>query len=235
MGLVWSANFTNIISSYRLLWISGRFGGHKTSLAYEISRAYLDRGYRLISNNRSVWADDIEKIKPCEEHGQLHAIVLLDEGGLSFKSSRQVEMIASYARKMDVIYIIPSFWPPSRAAQILICQPVFNFKSAGIPLIVYKWRVKLGSFQDNGMFFWYDPSPIYGIYSTTDPGDTSEKIVSFLIEQTEKYRLRFGYEDSLSNVEITSTDQFSDTVAELSAAVDEMATIPIRKGKRRRF
>jgi len=233
MGLLGAGAFVDIISSYRLLWIGGRFGGHKTSLAYKLAEGYLNRGYNLVSNNRSVWGDDLEKITGCKNHGQLHTVVILDEGGLAFKSSRQIEMIASYARKMDVIYMLPSFWPPSRAAQILVCQPVFNFKSTGVPLVIYKWRVKLGSFQDNGWFGWYDPSEIYGIYSTADPGDSAEKIITWLVDETEKYRLQFGYRNSLPDLEENSSDLLQDTISQFADAVDELSTIPIRKGKRR--
>lgn len=236
MGLLFAGSFVSIISSYRLLWIGGRFGGHKTSLGYKLAEGYLNRGYRLISNNRSIWGDEIEQVTLCNDHGQLHAVVVLDEGGLSFKSSRQIEMIASYARKMDVIYIIPSFWPPTRAAQVLIAQPVFNFKGAGIPLIVYKWRVKVGAFTDSGWFFWWKPKEIYGIYSTADPGDTAEEIVGWLIDETEKYRLRFGYQrDSVREMEEpTEAETLADAVESFAGAVDDLAAIPIRSRRRRR-
>lgn len=229
---------TPLISAYRLLWIGGRFGGHKTSLAFYLAKPYLEQGYRLITNIRSVWSDDLDKIE-LDQDGKLRAVVILDEGGLEFKASRQVEMIAAYARKMDVIYIIPSFWPPTRSAQVLTIQPIFGLLSAGVPAIVYRWRVRLGAFEDKGWFVWSVPSEIYGIYSTVDPGDTSSQIVSFLVSKAEQYRARFGYGSpgnglsTLEGGEAMAADIFSDAVTGLQEAADSLASIPIRKGRRR--
>lgn len=233
MGLIGAYAFTSLISSYRLLWIGGRFGGHKTSLAYHLAQGFLDSGYRLLSNNQCVWRDKIENVDLCDEHNKLHAVVVLDEGGLAFKSSKQIEMIASYARKMDVIYIIPSFWPPTRAAQVLTCQPVFNFKSAGLPLVFYKWRVRLGNFEDKGLFAWWRPSEVYGIYSTQDPGDTSTEIVEYLIKKTEEYRMRYGYSNELPKMEVTSEDIMADVSQDFADAVERIASIPIRRRGRK--
>lgn len=223
--------FQGIISSYRLLWILGRFGGHKTSLSYALARPYLERGYRLISNNRSCWSDDPERVQLDPKTGHLKAVVILDEGGLYFKSSKQIEMVASYAAKMDVIYIIPSFWPPTRAAQVLMAQPVFNFKSAGLPVVVYQWRVNMAGFKSNGYFLWIWPQEIYGIYSRQDPGDTSDKVVEFLIKRTEEYRSRFGYSNSFSSMasEVSEADLLLEATEGMAQAADTMASIPSRK------
>jgi len=135
------------VSLYRLVWICGKFGGHKTSFSFAIAEEYLKQGYRLITNCKSVWADDIKDIE-LNENNQLKAVIILDEGGHYFQSSRQIEQIASYANKMDCIYLFPSFFPPARSAQIFQIQPIFSFKMTGIPLIIYRWRVKLGGFED---------------------------------------------------------------------------------------
>lgn len=225
--------FFGIISSYRILWIGGRVGGHKTSLAYAIAERYLKEGYRLITNNKSVWADELEKCT-LDENGHLRAVVLLDEGGLYFKSSKQIELIASYPAKMDVIFIIPSFWPPTQRAQILTCQPLFNLKAAGLPVVVYRWRAKIGAFEDKGLFAWLFPSSVYGIYSRQDPGDTAEKIITFLVEKTGEYRSLYGRTNSVSDlVTVTEVDQFADAVESLAETVEAYASIPIRKGRRR--
>jgi hypothetical protein len=239
MGLINANPLLGIVKSYRLVWIGGRFGGHKTSLAYKLSQPFLDDGYRLISNNRSVWADDLEQVQIIGEGAEslLKSVVILDEGGLFFKSTRQIEMIASFARKMDVIYLIPSFWPPTRSAQVLTIQPIFNFKSAGLPLIAYKWRVKLGAFSDSGYFFWWRPNEIYGIYDTKDPGDYAGQIVEYLIEKTEDWKRiqgRYNRDDQISNLEVSEEELFADSVQGLAEAVDSFTSIPIKNSRRRR-
>jgi hypothetical protein len=240
MGLINSTVFMGTLQSYRLCWISGRFGGGKTSFAYKVAEDFLKRGYRLITNNESVWADDLSKVDLLD-NGMLHAVILLDEGGLWFKSSKQIEMIASYAAKMDCVYIIPSFWPPTRAAQVLTVQPIFNLKGTGIPIVVYKWKVKLGGFMDSGTFLWSNPGEIFGVYSRQDPGDTGADIVEYLIEKTEAYRNRFGRGrktfDGLPGLEteVSSTDLLLEASENMAQAVDTWTSIPVRKSNKRGF
>jgi hypothetical protein len=234
MGLVNSEVAIATVQSYRLVWISGRFGGGKTSLAFKLAEHFLKYGYRLVTNSRCVWADDINNIQ-LDEDNHLKAVVVLDEGGLWFKSSKQIEMIASYAAKMDVIYLLPSFWPPTRSAQVLVIQPIFNLMAAGVPSIFYRWRVKIGSFDDKGWFLWNFPEEIYGIYSRQDPGDSGAEIVEFLIERTNEYRERHGRKDEFSEMEsgISETERFADSVETLAQAADVFASIPIRKRRGR--
>lgn len=234
MPLIGADNVISILASYRLIWIGGRFGGHKTSLAYKMSEYYLKKGYRLVSNNASVWADDLKDVT-LNSKGRLKAVVLMDEGGLEFKASRQIEMMASYARKMDVIYIIPSFWPPTRSARIVTIQPLYNLIGAGIPLVIYRWRVKLDAFEDKGFFYWLNPSEIYGIYSTSDPGDKGSKIVEWLLEKTNEYRSRFGYADNeISDLggEPSEAERFSESAEAISEAADSMAAVSFRRRRR---
>lgn len=224
-----------ILEMYRLIWISGRFGGHKTALAFKIAQDYLERGYRLATNSRTVWADDLEDIQ-LNENNQLHSVVLLDEGGLYFKASRQIEQIAAYAAKMDCIYIIPSFWPPARAAQIINIQPVISLKAAGLPVIFYKWSVNIGAFKDKGWFAWWYPQEIYGIYSRQDPGDDPEEIIKFLVDRTGQYRKRYGREENsiLQLEEITEGDKILEAAEIMEQSSSNLSTVLERKNKRRR-
>lgn len=230
------APFQAIITSYRLCAITGRFGGHKTSLAYKLAEKYLEQGYRLVSNNRSVWLDDMEKVD-FDEENHLKTVVLLDEGGLYFRNNRQIEAVASYARKMDMIYLFPSFYPVARVAQVLSCQAIFNLNSAGLPLYFYRWRVKIGSFQDAGTFVWVDPSEIYGIYDTQDPGENGNEIVDWLIRKTEEFRRRTGRNitgNVVSILEETETDRFEDAVGALAEAADSFVAVsPKKRGRRK--
>jgi hypothetical protein len=235
MSFINAEPFFGILQSYRLIWICGKFGGHKTALAVSMSEIFLKQGYRLVTNCRTVWADDMENVK-LDKDGHLKAVVMLDEGGLYFKTSRQIEEIASYAAKMDCIYMIPSFWPPTRAAQVLTVQPLFSLKPAGLPVIVYKWRADLGGWHDKGYFVWLFPQEVYGIYSRKDPGARPEKIIDFLIERKNEYRKRYDREtdNSVSNLEaIQPEDIFADSVSNLAATVDEFAAVSTRKRGRR--
>lgn len=224
-----------VLDMYRLIWISGRFGGHKTALAFQIAKRYLERGYKLATNSRCVWSDSFDNIK-LNDKNQLHAVVIMDEGGLYFKSGRQVEQIAAYAAKMDVVYIFPSFWPPTKAAQIINIQPVVSLKAAGLPVIVYKWRVDIGSFRDKGWFLWWDPAEIYGIYSRQDPGDDPDKIVKFLVDRTAEYRRRYDRSDNtiLQLEEITEADKIEEAAMVIAESADSFSAVFNRASKRRR-
>ena len=234
--------FLGIISSYRLVWFCGRFGGGKTSLAYAVSEQFLKQGYRLVTNNQSIWADDMENVSIDPKTGHLKTVVLMDEGGVgaSLKATRQIEAIASYAAKMDTIYLVPSFWPPCRAMRILTCQPLFSLKSAGLPVIVYRWSVSIASFRDSGTFLWVNPSEIYGIYSRQDPGAQLDKVVQWLVKQTTSYRKLFHEHESddlLSDLasEPTAAELMDDAVSGLEEVAGSFAAMAKRGNRRRRF
>jgi len=236
MGLVNAQPLINAVYGYRLVWLSGRFGAHKTALSFKIAEEYLKDGYRLITNASSIWADKLEDCQ-LDEDGHLKAVVLLDEGGLYFKASKQVEMIASYAAKMSCIYMLPSFWPPNRAAQVVEVQPVVSLKAAGVPLVFVQWRVTLGGFKDRGFFIWWRPQEIYGIYSRQDPGADPDDIILHMVEQAEKYRELFGHKksDGVSTMGVTAEDLLQDAANTLAQAADNFAAIPGRKNRRRRI
>lgn len=223
-----------VLDMYRLIWISGRFGGHKTALSVAISERYEKKGYRLATNMRCVWADPLDQIQ-LNEKNQLHSVIILDEGGLYFKTGRQVEQIAAYAAKMDCVYIIPSFWPPTKAAQIINIQPVVSLKAAGIPAIFYKWRVDIGSFKDRGFFIWWNPAEIYGIYSRQDPGDDPDEIVQFLVDRANEYRKRYGRKvnEVFTLDQISEGDRIEEAAMVFADSADSMAAVLGRRSKRR--
>lgn len=233
MGLIGADSVISVIRDYRMVWITGRTGGYKSSLAYKLAEYFLKDGYRLVSNNRSIWADDPSEVD-LMPNGHLKTVVILDEGGLEFKASRQIELIASYPAKMDVIYLIPSYWPPAKAAQVLIIQPLFSLIKAGVPLVIYTWRLKLGSFTDKGMFMWWNPAEIYGIYSRQDPGARAGEIVDWLIKRTREFQQYHGHsEDGISAmVEITEADLMGEAVEAFTQAADSIVSISPRRRKR---
>ena len=244
MGLVNAGSLMELVKSYRMVWIGGRFGGGKTSLSYVIAEHYLRQGYRLVTNNRCVWADDTNNVQ-LEDAGKLKAVVLLDEGGLYFKASKQIEQICAYAAKMDVIYLLPTFFPPAPAARVLTIQPVYSLMSAGIPLIVYRWRVKLGAWDDAGGFAWWYPRAIYGIYSRQDPGSDPQEIIDWLVCRMGQYREVYGHGNELpdmgSTVDgmqggngVSDADIIYDAAASFTDAADTISRAAISKRGRKR-
>jgi hypothetical protein len=234
--LIGGEQFVSIVEYYRLVWIGGRFGGHKTSFAFRVARDFLDRGYRLITNAKSIWTDEMQDVKLDEKTKHLHAVVILDEGGLSFKAKQQVETIAAYANKMDVIFMFPSFFPPTRAAQVVVAQPVFSFHNIGLPLVVFKWRVKIAAFEDSGTFMWFKPSEVYGVYSRQDPGAKATEIVRWLHEKTVEFEQAHGHsgDDGLPEMAVSPSQVLLDAAEELAGAVDAAALLARNNRKARR-
>jgi hypothetical protein len=230
------------IWNYRILWLSGRNGGGKTALSYAISEEKLKKGYRLISNNRSVWQDDFEAVT-LDENNHLRAVIILDEGGLYFKNNAQIEELTAFCAKMDITVIIPSRFPPCREACRVKAQAVWNLKAVGLPIIVYKWRISYDQEQDHGWFLWVNPGYYYGIYSRQDPGSRGDEIVRWLVGQKDAYVKRYGREslssDVLSTVvPKTKEDKLADTLNDVASSFEESSdrfeTLSQRINKRKR-
>jgi hypothetical protein len=237
MGFIGASGFVQIAQSYRLIWVSGRFSGGKTSFAIRLAEEFLRLGYRLITNTPCVWADNWDDVQLDQDTGMLHAVVIMDEAGLALKATRQVEMMAAYAAKMDCIYLFPSFFPPIRAAQVVTVQPVFSFIQIGLPLIVYKWRVKIGAFEDHGSFLWLFPQEVWGVYSRRAPESSIYNLITYLAERVEDYRKRYGVADSLPKVEAEPSpyDSLRDSAETLAEAADRLSSLPARGNSRRRI
>ena len=234
MAIIGGGQIMSIIWNYRLVHLMGRFSGGKTSMAFYMAEYFLKKGYRLVSNTACIWNDDLQYVQ-LNEQNMLKAVFVLDEGGLFFKTSKEVERIASYAAKMDCVYLIPSFWPPTRSAQVVTVQPIFGFRSAGIPAIVYKWRVKLGAFEEKGWFLCWWPQSVFGLYSHQDPGDSPQKIIDLLVQRTDEYLGRYGHDHGLSAVEGEETDSLMlDAANTFAEAADAIQALPVRKAGRRR-
>lgn len=184
------------LHGYRMVWIPGAFGNGKTLLAFGIYANYfLPRGYRLISNTRSIWTEDNLDNVQMNENGHLKAFILIDEGGQFFTEGDDIRELLRNPRKMDYVLCFPSFHPPHRSAQIFQMQPTWSFRSAGIPLINYDWYVKIGQYKTKGSFKWSLFQEIYGTYSSQNPGASPATIRKWLSAQNVAFRARFGYDD----------------------------------------
>lgn len=237
MALLNAEPCLNALYGYRLVWIGGRFGGHKTALAYRMAQHYLEQGYALISNNRTIWGDNPDEVV-LDQNGHLKLIVILDEGGLYFQASKQIQQIAAYAAKMDVIYLVPSFYPPSRTTQVVTIQPFVSLKAAGIPVVIVKWKIRLGDFKDHGYFIWWKPQEIYGIYSRQDPGARPDQIVAYLARRTQEFRKLFEHDDegdNLFQMEVTGEDLLQEAALAMAQAAYDFEAVSKRKNRRGRF
>ena len=184
------------LHGYRMVWIPGAFGNGKTLLGMGIYAQYFQpRGYRLVSNTRSVWTEEDLSTVNQDDNGHLKAFILIDEGGQYFTDGDDIRELLRNPRKMDYVLCFPSFHPPHRSAQVYQIQPTWSFRSAGIPLINYDWYVKIGQYKAKGSFKWTLFQEMYGTYSSQNPGASPATIRKWLSKQNEIFRQRFGYDD----------------------------------------
>lgn len=170
--------FLTAIRNYRVVHLGGRYGSGKTALAFMLAYELLTKyKYRyLFSNTDSVWNDDPSDFF-LRDGVHADAVLNLDEAGEYLETRSEVKQWLSYLRKLNVILLLPSFLPPARDVRMLSCQRIFNAEILGLPLWVYRWGIDSGHIDDGGMFFWWRPSEIWGIYDTIAMPSDAESIL----------------------------------------------------------
>jgi hypothetical protein len=228
------SHIIDLVRDYRLCWISGRYGAGKTLFAFEIAEQFLERGYRLISNTQSPWNDDWDKVNLLPD-GRLKAVVLMDEAGLTLKYQEQLELMCAYSRKMDCIYLFPSYFPPVRYAQVLNMHSVYGFQHLLIPLRVWECRIKIGGWRDKTTFLTTQFEKYYGVYSSQAVDIDTEKIIEFMAERVEQFREHFGGK-RIRTVESARTSPikgFEDSVNALAEVADDFSSLSFGSRKRK--
>lgn len=160
---------------FRLLVISGRYGGGKTALAvwlaYQLSYPRILSnislslpGYKFIADCGNSFVDVASDVSDC--------VVVYDESWLDLglgASFSKVRDYLSFLRKRNQVLLLPSVLPLSRTVRVFECSRVFNGLMFGIPLWLYQYRVS--SFGDSGKYFFWFPSRVFKFYDTREyPG-----------------------------------------------------------------
>lgn len=238
-----------MLQTFRVAWIAGRYGGGKTALAYRLAYELLDSGFvrYLLSNCRSVWSDTPADVV-LRDGRYLDTVVVLDEGGLFLRTSRDADDFLAFLRKLNVVLIVPSVKPPAPAIRMLSIQRLVNLQALGLPAWIYEASVEYGRQRDRVRFVWWRPSEIYGIYDTSDVPVDDCGIGDFLFEQTERLVRESGHGRSRRNKRVralevggwdtasvgvdTAADVIADAAEQLSGAVSLLAVGDNRKGRR---
>lgn len=157
------------IRNFRVVHISGRYGGGKTSLAYRIAyELVMKYKFRyILSNVPSVWRDNPADVV-LRDGNYMDAVLILDEGGLFLKNSSDTEALLAFMRKLNIVLIVPSVTDPAARLTFLQIERTLNLRSWGLPAWIYtmRWR---GRFQQTKDWFaWVNPHEIYGVYDTVD-------------------------------------------------------------------
>jgi len=250
--------FYRELSDNKICTITGRLGSGKTLIALDLSAYYLERGYSLITNTSTSWADDPDRVmvnamrrsvarqKELNKIGsksiapiQVRAVSLVDEGGLYARSPALAEKISSFARKTDQIIIFAGKKLPHASLCDLQVVMWFDFfKNFLIPVKVWQWSYRLSSKKVYyGKLIQTSWKDLYGIYSTIDPADNADKIVAFSVEAAKKLFAQYGRAYELSGVEKDTKTSPEEAMAELAQAladVVELGNAPLQVGQGRR-
>jgi hypothetical protein len=191
------------IRGSRFCWIPGRFSAGKSAFSYRIAFDLAKKyGYRIISNQESVWNEIEEPKWIVDEHGNisLKLIAIIDEGGLYLQDKKMVREWIDFAGKMDLIVIIPSWRAPAALFQELQIRFTGSFRSTGLPLDQFTYFTGKGKHAYEGKFLWAGMEEIYGIYSTLNPSFSPVGMVHYLRQKVREYRAFYMDETNKSKM-----------------------------------
>lgn len=168
--MLWrQAPLVAMLNQFRVAWLMGGYGSGKTLLAYSLAwELYKSGRYRyILGNSSSVWTDSPENVV-LRDGSYVDAVVILDEGGLFMRVSRDADQFMLGLRKLNITIIVPSVLPPSQRIKFLQVQRVLNGQVIGLPAWIYEYRLSIGSEHEKSWMALIKPSEMYGIYDTMD-------------------------------------------------------------------
>ncbi|MDW8069723.1 MAG: hypothetical protein RML46_12530 [Anaerolineae bacterium] len=162
------------VQLYRSVWLKGRLGGGKTSLAVYIARYLQSRGYKFISN---IPVEGAIRLPSAADFSR--AVVLLDEAAdfldaYEFKS----ELAASfkYLRHYDLVVLLPCTDPVHRRLRKLVVERVFRLEALLPVPPIWLYRFWVGPSMEwpgrkaIGGHFLFLPNAVFGRYASTHGG-----------------------------------------------------------------
>ena len=170
------------ILSTRLVWITGMNRTHKTALAYRLAHELMRSGKfnYIVSNVPDVWSTPVESVVP-ENKIYLKCVFIFDEIGEYINTDEEKKVLESFMGKFQSVVIGVSRAVPKGRYPLQI-YPVFQLHVIGLPCVIYRWTYKFQATKDSGIFLWWKPSEIYGIYDSDCPVVSDMGIMDLLID-----------------------------------------------------
>ncbi len=167
---------------FRVVWLSGRYGGGKTSLALHLADRLVAAGdVQFVACNFPLRVGRVvaeyESFQDMVDNTS-DVCIIYDEGwqdlgvGASPKAIRQY---LAYLRKRSSILLIPSVLPLSRSVAAVRVVRKLNALIFGLPLWWYEFSVDCGIKKpETGNYFWWRPQRVWGWYDNRSlPTSTS--------------------------------------------------------------
>lgn len=204
--LLFADTFLRLCFSYRIVWLSGRFGGGKTLLGFLLAYQMMNRyGLRyLFSNCLSVWNDDPKTMK-LREGRKCDAVLVLDEAGEFMETPSDVKAWVSFFRKTNLVLLLPSVRPPHHSVRFLTVQRILNLKVIGLPVWVYRWDLDSGANSDYGYFTLLFPERIFGVYDTDGFPEDADVLLAKVKTWKTQAAIATGYKTASFAPEITQS------------------------------
>lgn len=183
--------FVRMVRMMRFCWVCGRYGGGKTTLALKLADRLI-RGKCVSKIAVNMPLDiDVPYTLTWDERELMElrdTVLLLDEAGqfLDDGNRKVLKQWFSYLRKRNQIVLMPSVMPVVRYATSFRAQRLFNGMQMGVPVWIYRWTMKLFDSSDKGLFMWWNPSEIFGVFDTDYEPNGSWYIYDFSNESIEQ-------------------------------------------------
>jgi hypothetical protein len=200
MPIIYDGGFFLELSDNRIAVVDGRLGSGKTLIGHDLAEYYLKKGYKFVTNIRSVWADDMRTIIP-NEYMQIKTFFLIDEGGAYVRTAQTVNSLSLFARKLDTYIIFTGKKLPHEDLCELELRIYYDLqRNLGLPFKIWRWEYVQGRKRYGDFLVQAFESKNYGLYSTIDPGDFPGEIVNYLVYSAKQLFAKFGREYKIQDV-----------------------------------
>lgn len=164
--------FEEMVSRYRLLWLSGRYGGGKTSLAVYLAARFCQAGLTdKIVSNTPLQLQELGRLDPRDVHDVTDCCLVMDESWryVGAGMDKQVREWMAYMRKRNQILLMPSVMDIARSLRVVRIERKFNFMAFGLPVWWYTWFVNSATAKEKSQWFWWHPARVFALYDHSLP------------------------------------------------------------------
>lgn len=231
LTFLFADDFLAMLLVYRALWVQGRYGGGKTSLAVILSAWLLSKGHvKTVRTNfpsvLSTQVDDFELL--------YDAALIVDETNVFISDRKAATGYANFLRKTNYFLLMPSVMPPHIKLTSFSVQRIFNGYIYGLPIWVYNWSIRFGNIKEKGYFAILYPDAVFGAYDT-GAIPFSDGGIADGIERTMRFEQWVSWTTKgISPTPEQKEDLKAQYVACLYNGVDLADNIPVRKSKSKR-
>lgn len=214
--------FIRMCRMMRYCHIGGRYGGGKTTLALMVAdRLIASKAVSRVVVNTPLNLD-VPYFETWNEAALLEiedAVLVIDEAGqfldAGSSNSKVLKQWFSYLRKRNQILLMPSVLPVLKFAAAFRCQRIFNGLQMGIPMWLYRWRLGLLDLKDTGLFMWWYPSRVFGLFDT----DYEPKGSWYIYDFSHEARIRGRVHDRIGAIGVGSSGSGSAQESQVSMGI----------------